>query len=421
MEVNVNFSGIYKFIFCLFVLIFAFNHIVFADDEDFEDLNDISSVINASSDIVTEPTINSRAAIVYDRNSGQILFGKNENEKRKMASTTKIMTAIIVIENSNLDDIVTISSKAAGTGGSRLGLHTNDKISVKNLLYGLLLCSGNDAAVALAEYVGGSVSDFAVLMNQKCTELNLSSTHFVTPHGLDNEEHYTTAYELAIITNYALQNDIFRKIVGTKNYTITINSSSKTLSNTNELLGNLNGVYGVKTGFTNGANRCLVTAVKRNNLDVICIVLGADTKKDRTKDSVELIEYVFNNFEPINIKQKINEEFDNWKLCNLSSFSIEKGISNNIELVLDDLPYDFLHINSNYMDSISIYIYCDNTLEAPIVSNSVIGYLTVSINNQTIIDLNIKTANSIDKKTYFNFFNEIISTYIYHLESIFFN
>ena len=416
-----NFSGIYKFIFCLFVLIFAFNHIVFADNEDFEDLNDISSVINASSDIVTEPTINSRAAIVYDRNSGQILFGKNENEKRKMASTTKIMTAIIVIENSNLDDIVTISSKAAGTGGSRLGLHTNDKISVKNLLYGLLLCSGNDAAVALAEYVGGSVSDFAVLMNQKCTELNLSSTHFVTPHGLDNEEHYTTAYELAIITNYALQNDIFRKIVGTKNYTITINSSSKTLSNTNELLGNLNGVYGVKTGFTNGANRCLVTAVKRNNLDVICIVLGADTKKDRTKDSVELIEYVFNNFEPINIKQKINEEFDNWKLCNLSSFSIEKGISNNIELVLDDLPYDFLHINSNYMDSISIYIYCDNTLEAPIVSNSVIGYLTVSINNQTIIDLNIKTANSIDKKTYFNFFNEIISTYIYHLESIFFN
>ena len=416
-----NFSGIYKLFFCLLFIILCFNTIVFADDEDFEVLDDFSPVINASSNIVTQPTINSRAAIVYDKNSGQILFGKNENEKRKMASTTKIMTAIIVIENSNLDDIVTISSKAAGTGGSRLGLHTNDKISVKNLLYGLMLCSGNDAAVALAEYVGGSVSDFAVLMNNKCTELNLKSTHFVTPHGLDNDEHYTTAYELAIITKYALQNDIFCKLVGTKNYTITINNSSKSLSNTNELLGSLNGVYGVKTGFTNGANRCLVTAVKRNNLDLICIVLGADTKNDRTKDSIELIEYVFNNFETINIKQKIEEEFNNWKLCNLSSFSIEKSISNNIELILDDLSYDFLPINCNYIDNISIYIYCDNKLEAPITSDSVIGYLTVSINNETIINLNIKNTNSISKKTYFDFFNEIISTYIYHLESIFFN
>lgn len=393
----------------------------FADDEDFETINDISPYLNASANIMTEPTINSRAAIVYDRNSGQILFGKNENEKRKMASTTKIMTAIIVIEISHLDDIVTISSKAAGTGGSRLGLHTNDKISVKNLLYGLLLCSGNDAAVALAEHVGGTVGGFAELMNQKCSDLGLISTHFVTPHGLDNEEHYTTAYELAIITNYALKNDIFRKFVGTKNYTITINNSSKTLSNTNELLGNLDGVYGVKTGFTNGANRCLVTAVKRNQLDMICIVLGADTKKDRTKDSIELIEYVFQNFEPVNIKEKINEEFNNWKLCNLSSFRIEKGISNNIELVLEDLSYDSLPINRNYLDNISIYIYCDNTLEAPIASNSIIGYLTVYINNQTVIHLNIKTTNTIAKKTYLDFFNEIFSNYIYHLESIFFN
>lgn len=395
--------------------------IAFADDEDFETINDISHYLNASADIMTEPTINSRDAIVYDRNSGQILFGKNENEKRKMASTTKIMTAIIVIENSHLDDIVTISSKAAGTGGSRLGLHTNDKISVKNLLYGLLLCSGNDAAVALAEHVGGTVGGFAELMNQKCSDLGLISTHFVTPHGLDNEEHYTTAYELAIITNYALKNDIFRKVVGTKNYTITINNSSKTLSNTNELLGNLDGVYGVKTGFTNGANRCLVTAVKRDQLDIICIVLGADTKKDRTKDSIELIEYVFQNFEPVNIKEKINEEFNNWKLCNLSNFHIEKGTSNNIELQLDDLSYDFLPIHRNYIDSISIYIYCDNTLEAPIASNSIIGYLTISINNQTVIHLNIKTTNTIAKKTSLDFFNEIFSNYIYHLESIFFN
>lgn len=137
----------YKALLCLFITIFLYVLPVFADDEDFENFSDISSVINTSSEITTEPTINSRAAIVYDRLSGTILYGKNENEKRKMASTTKIMTAIVVIEKSNLDDIVLVSSKAASTGGSRLGLHTNDKISVLNLLYGLLLCSGNDDAV----------------------------------------------------------------------------------------------------------------------------------------------------------------------------------------------------------------------------------------------------------------------------------
>ena len=138
---------ILKSFFLCIILIFLFEYIVYADDIDSEELEDISPFIEASSNIITEPSINSRAAIVYDRNSGLVLFGKNETKKRKMASTTKIMTAIIVIENSNLDDIVTVSSKAAGTGGSRLGLHTNDKITVKNLLYGLMLCSGNDDAV----------------------------------------------------------------------------------------------------------------------------------------------------------------------------------------------------------------------------------------------------------------------------------
>ena len=411
---------ILKSLFLCTTLIFIFESIAYADDIDYEILNDISPYVEASSSIVTAPSINSRAAIVYDRNSGLVLFGKNENEKRKMASTTKIMTAIVVIENSNLDDIVTVSSKAAGTGGSRLGLHTNDKISVKNLLYGLLLCSGNDAAVALAEYVGKDVAGFANLMNAKAKELNLTNTHFVTPHGLDNDDHYTTAYELAILANYALKNETFCKIVGTKNITISINNYSKTLSNTNELLGNLNGVYGVKTGFTNGANRCLVTSVKRNNMDIICVVLGADTKKDRTKDSIELIEYTFNNFELINIKEKIEEEFSNWKMCNLSNFVINKGISNNIDIYLDIIPYDFLPINSNQINNYSIYIYCDKELSAPLTKDSVIGFLTLSLDNQTVFKINIKASNTIDKKDVNNYFKDMITNYIFYLESIFF-
>lgn len=408
----------YKIFFIFFIFFFSFNYIVFADDINEEILYYFPSSIEVSSNIDNQPTINSKSAIIYDRISGSILFGKNENQKRKMASTTKIMTAIIVLERCNLDDIVTVSSKAAGTGGSRLGLHTNDKISVRDLLYGLLLCSGNDAAVALAEYVGGDLSGFANLMNKKSNSLELTSTHFITPHGLDNDNHYTTAYELAIITNYALKNESFYNFVSTKNYTVTINGNPKTLSNTNELLGNLNGVYGVKTGFTNGANRCLVTAVKRDNMDLICIVLGADTKKDRTKDSIQLIEYAFKNYTMINIREKIITEFNNWKLCNSSSFEVQKGISNNIDVILANLPFDFFPVNCNHINDVSIYIYCKTTFEAPLNANTAIGYLTVSVHNKNILSLDIYNSNSIFQKDFNHFLNDMIKNYTYHLESM---
>lgn len=410
-----------KIFLCVFVLIFSYIFPVFADDVDIENsdnFDDFSSVISASSEVTNEPSLNSRAAIIYDRTSGSVLFGKNENKKRKMASTTKIMSAIVVIENANLNDIVTVSAKAAGIGGSRLGLHTNDKITVLNLLYGLLLCSGNDAAVALAEHVGGNIEGFANLMNSKCSKLGLSSTHFVTPHGLDNDEHFTTAYELAVITNYALKNKTFYNLVSTKNYTVSINGRSKNLSNTNELLGNLDGVYGVKTGFTNGANRCLVTSVKRGNMDLICIVLGADTKKDRTKDSISLIEYAFKNFQMVNIKEKILTEFENWKLCNSSTFTINKGFFNEVDIFLADLPFDFFPVNCNHINDVSIYIYCKTSFEAPLESNSAIGYLTVSINNNNVLSLDIFNSNTINKKTYSDFLYDMIKNYTYHLESL---
>ena len=411
---------IYKIFICLFFIILLSFSPVLADDENFEYLSDLSTIQSSNSENITEPTINSRAAIVYERSSGKILYGKEENEKRKMASTTKIMTAIVVLENTNLDDIVTISSKAAGTGGSRLGLHKDDKISIQDLLYGLLLCSGNDAAVALAEHVSGDLSNFANMMNSKATSLGLSSTHFVTPHGLDDDNHYTTAYELALITNYALKNDVFANLVKTKTYTISINNHPKTLSNTNELLGNLDGVYGVKTGFTNGANRCLVTAVKRDNMDIICIVLGADTKKDRTKDSINLINYSFNNFKMVHIKEKITNEFVNWKICNSSSFRVEKGVSDSVDIIIQDIPYDFFPIKCNQTDDMSIYIYCNTELTAPLPSGYTLGYLAVSVNNQTVLTLNLYNSNSIALKSPTKFFNSFLKNYSYYLESIFY-
>lgn len=141
-----------------------------------------------------------------------------------------------------------------------------------------MLRSGNDSAVALAIHIGGSIEGFAEMMNQKAKELKLINTHFVVPHGLDKEGHYTTAYELAKIADYALKIDKIKEIVSTKTCTISINNKPKIITNTNELLGSVNGVYGVKTGFTNGAGRCLVSSCKRNNLDIITVVIGADTK-----------------------------------------------------------------------------------------------------------------------------------------------
>ena len=337
------------------------NKSVLADDRiENIDIKEIDKAIQTVSETTTEPKINSRYAVVIDRNSKSILYGKNENTKTKMASTTKIMTAIVVLEKTNLNDIVEISGKAAGTGGSRLKIRKGDKISVKDLLYGLMLRSGNDAAVALAEYVGGSVEGFAVLMNKKAQELGLKNTNFETPHGLDSEEHYTTPYELALLTDYALNNEVFKNIVNTKTCNIYINGDIRTISNTNELLGYLNGVYGVKTGFTNGAGRCLVTSIKRENFDVICVVLGADTKNIRTKDSVKLIEYTFKNFENIDIKTKIEEEFNKWNNINAGRICINKGVKNTINLKLQE--YNTVSDRSTKMGNCIMHLQEDMTI-----------------------------------------------------------
>ena len=400
----------------LFIFNTSFTSISFANDvENESNETDVKNTIleTSANDLTKEPSISSRAAVVIDRTSNRIIFGKNENEVRKMASTTKIMTAIVIIENHDLTDTVTVSKKAAGTGGSRLGLKAGDKITVLDLLHGLMLCSGNDAAVCLAEYSAESVENFAKKMNQKAKDLGLKHTQYVTPHGLDNEEHFTTAYELALLTNYALQNKTFKSIVGTKAYTVSINEHPKKLRNTNELLGVLNGVYGVKTGFTNGANRCLVTSTKRGDLDIICVVLGADTKKIRTKDSTKLIEYTFKNYETVALEEKIKSEFNNWVNC--SNFEIIKGCNNNLDLQLQDIPYKSIVLKKG--QDISFQINATYIFSAPLNENTHIGTLQVKSNNKILLELNITNSNKIEKKNIFFTFGELCKNYRYSLEN----
>lgn len=411
---------------CVLLLLSSFSYI-FADDLELNDENiDISlqidnnknNTIETSSSDISSLNINARSCIVLDRLSKKTLYGKNEKTKAKMASTTKIMTAIIVIENCDLSKTIDVSKKAASTGGSRLGLKTGDKITIHDLLYGLLLCSGNDAAVALAETAGGSIQGFSELMNSKAQQLGLKNTHFESPHGLDSDKHYTTAYELALLTDYALKNSTFAQIVGTKNYPVTINGYPKNLNNTNELLGYLDGVYGVKTGFTNGANRCLVTACKRNNMDIICVVLGCDTKKFRTTDSIKLIEYVFKNFEYVDINDILNKEFTTWKNKNQDYFNINKGILSNMEIKHSYLEVPIIPIKKSDIESIKVNIYATKNFEAPLYENTVLGTIEITSNDNFILDCDILANNTIKKKNFSDYLLVFFKNYSNILNSI---
>ena len=391
-----------KILFFATLIIFLLTTFTFADDID-ELPEDENLIEEVSTEVSEEPKVYSRSAIVFDRNTKSILYEKDINTKRAMASTTKIMTCIIILENGNLNDTVKISQKSANTGGSRLGLKKNDSITVKDLLYGLMLRSGNDAAVALAEYMSGSIEEFANLMNEKAKTLGLTNTHFVTPHGLDDENHYTTAYELALLTDYALNNSTFSKIVNTKNYTITINGYSKALNNTNELLGYLNGVNGVKTGFTGNAGRCLVTSCVRNNFNIITIVLGADTKKIRTTDSIHLIEYAYNNFEQKNVKTLIEKEFKTWLDSNLNKIIVNKSY-NSLNLNLSNSEKEnLIVIKESEINDISIDIHSISYLEAPVYKGTKIGVLEVKSNEKTLLSIDIIASNDVYKKDYLDY------------------
>ena len=405
-------------IFGTFIFVFA-SQSIYCDDIDPNEIHE-DNILEVSSELDSDNLdLNSRSCVILDRLSKQILYGKNEKSKVKMASTTKIMTATIVLENCSLNKTVEVSKKAASIRGSRLGLKTGDKITVRDLLYGLLLCSGNDAAVCLAETVAGSIENFAVLMNNKAKELGLYNTHFETPHGLDSDEHYTTAYELAILSDYALKNSTFLNMVGTQKYVVTINGYPKALSNTNELLGNLNGVYGIKTGFTNGANRCLVTACKRGNMDIICVVLGADTKNFRTKDSIKLIEYAFKTYEYFNIKDFVTKYLNDWKNDNPNFFSIEKGLSNNVDIKIDSSIENnpIIPVKKELISTIKANIIVNNHLIAPIKKEDLIGNLSIVSNGNCIANFNLISNTEINKYDICNYIFDFFKYYPQKLES----
>ena len=238
---------------------------------------------------------------LIEQTSGQKLKSGNENSRLPMASTTKTMTALIVLEHCRLDELVSVPSEAVGTEGSSMYLKYDEVISVEDLLYGLMLLSGNDAAVALAIHVGGSIEGFAELMNDKAKEMGFKDTHFVTPNGLHNNDHYTTAYELALIGAEALKNDDFRTIVSTQYHTSTTGSITRTMKNKNALLWDYEGAIGIKTGYTMAAGRCLLFAAERDGMTLVGAVMNC---RPMFEAAEELMNYGFSNYSMCRVVEK---------------------------------------------------------------------------------------------------------------------
>lgn len=306
--------------------------------------------------------------IVLELNSGRILYQNNAFEKKYMASTTKILTAITVIENCNLSDIVTVTNKTVGVEGSSIYLEVGEKLSVKDLLYGLMLRSGNDCAETLAVYCCGSIEKFADLMNKTAQDIGAKYSNFVNPHGLHDDNHYTTAYDLGIISCYAMKNDDFREIVSTKSIKIPFSTRNydRYLVNKNKMLKDFEGSTGIKTGYTKKAGRCLVSSCLRDGMELICVVLNCPPMFERSK---ELLTNGFKNY--VNTKLVESDNVVDFIKTDVGECGIY--IKNDIILPLKEDEMDNIRIEYEYPDFIEgkfkkdteigfIKIYCKNNL-----------------------------------------------------------
>jgi D-alanyl-D-alanine carboxypeptidase (penicillin-binding protein 5/6) len=342
----------------------------------------------------------SKAAILIDVMSGRILYEKNIKQRLPMASTTKIMTAITAIEAGSLDDIVTASIRAQNTGGSSIYLQAGEKLTLEELLYGLMLQSGNDAAVAIAEHIGGSCEGFAVLMNQKAFRIGAHDSNFVNPHGLDAKGHYTTAEDLANITAYALRNPDFSRIVATRQKKIPWwgRDYSRVLKNKNKILWQVEGGDGVKTGFTNNAGRCLVASATREGWQLASVVLNCGPMWEESK---ALLEYGFENYKPVTFYEE--GQF-------VRTIAVKKGKEERVRLVADrDL---MAPLTSDEQERAVIVEDTESFLQAPVMKGQVAGSIKVMLDGEVLMYANLVSQQEVKERSIRSVIPEILKALI---------
>lgn len=331
------------------------------------------------------PVVAAKGAVLMDMDSGRVLWGKNENEPMTMASTTKIMTAILVLENGNMDDVVTVSKRAASAPEVNMNLRTGETHRLEDLLYAMMLKSYNDAAVAAAEHVGGSVEKFCQMMTDKAKEIGAKNTVFASPNGLDSNldfsQHHSTAYDMALITRYALKNPAFVKIITTKEVTIPLkggNDKSYYIPNADRFLTMYEGAFGVKTGFTNKAGQCFVGAAKKGDRILISVVLasgwGTAGKEQKWKDTKKIMDYGFENFEMGTVAEKGTQIEQSIFINGSKTKEIQAEFEEGMHMLL----------NKNVKETIETRIQLPTELNAPVKKGQKIGEAEIFIDGEYI-------------------------------------
>ena len=322
--------------------------------------------------------ISAKASVIYEPTNNVFIYEKNGNERLPMASTTKIMTAMVVVKNCDVNETVVIGPESVGIEGSSAYLREGDEYTVLELLYALLLQSANDAATALAYYTAGGIEEFADLMNSEASRIGLENTHFTNPHGLDNDNHYTTANDLAILGANLIKSDVLRKIVSTYKKTFTYGERTRTYINHNKLLSLYDGAIGIKTGFTKRSGRCLVSAAEKNGLTFITVTLNAPSDWN---DHIALLNYAFDTYEKIH-------------LASVGDYCHKvKVIGGNKPNLLIATNEDLSIVKEKDGSVIKEYFSLPNYLIAPINKGDVVGKVVYNVNGKTYTINLVATEN----------------------------
>ncbi|MEG0291205.1 MAG: D-alanyl-D-alanine carboxypeptidase family protein [Anaerovoracaceae bacterium] len=343
------------------------------------------------------PKTSSRSVVVLNAKNGNILYSKDGDMTIYPASTGKVLTAIVAIENAKLDEVITVSAnalKGQEKGGAHIALEAGEKITMKDALYGLLLASGNDCAIAIAEHISGSEKEFAKLMNKKADELNLINSHFVTSSGLYDKNHFSCAADLATITNYAIKNPDFLKIFGSLKHVIKPSNKDKekkVLYNSHRMLKfksyEYDGVIGGKRGYITESRFNLITYAKRGEIELICVTGKGDSQEDNLKDTTKLFDYYFDNYKSINIGNKINGK-------EISEILKTKGYLLSRSETNTDTITSLLPKNKDVSDlTFSFTAYTD--VNYPISKGTIIGEITMLCDNKSISSVPLYAASDI--------------------------
>lgn len=347
------------------------------------------------------PKVSATAYAVADVQTGRILISKNGDRRLEMASTTKIMTAILALESGKLNEVVTIPREATGIEGSSIYLKPGEQFTFEGLVYGLMLRSGNDAATAIALYLGGSIEGFSSMMNEKARELGAENTNFVNPHGLPHSAHYTTAEDLAKITAYCLNNEMFVKIVSTKYIEVypAGEGTKRTFQNKNKLLWNYSGATGVKTGYTTKAGKCLVASAFREGIHVAAVVLKCSG--DMWNDASELMDFTLESccLEEIIIKGEYIE-----------TVTVKEGRADSVELFAE---YGYsLPLLISGEDNVTTESILPESVKAPVEKGQRIGELIVYLNGSEVQRIPLVSYCSIEEDTFLKRLKLIICNFL---------